>query len=411
LVARFSKIAALLLLGLGHATASQAEAVLYRGVVCKQVLVTGTSMGLDDYLGMRLKSRSNFNYGGVDWAAYNKAQNSQITNWSELPSGTRLNLYTPKIPGVATNATAVCQERDVTAQDLQPHEVPVTAQKGAPAESETAPQSRLPRGVKAPPKVIVAQRAFNASHEQKQDVAEEERLEDTAFASHFGLRYGLPLVANSVLLPKTRLVNIFAQIKSGALDGLTIFADDVPSVSEKQDDTEFTLGWQRTTVGWAFGYEPPRFIRRIEFAPRLGYWRINAKLPQAQDGGGLAAVNFGFSRFSLGFELSAAVDGPFETSLRVWHARDIALSGSGGGGASSQRLGIDVFTPGKSLTIGKKKFDLLGLVYLMHDAMFMTEKKLQLAKLASPEGVSAPGQTDQVYYGLFYFGAGMTVTF
>ncbi len=379
-----------------------------------QSLIVGDNANLESYLERRLPPGKGLNFAGVDWIEANKSWNPHVTNWNPIAQGLQLTLVFPKIPKVWLGPKVVCKQHEPgTPVDnlLAPAKIAVPGPKAAqPASVHKSSPPTV--GEK---KASTATRARDVEEREKISIVEEIRARSPLLSSHAGLRYGVPLVDNAVLLPKTRLFNGFVQLKSGPAEGLTGFADYVPEATDEAEGETFSLAWHRLTLGYAFGADWEFFwIKRVEFAPRLGLWNVKAVLPRKDEGGGLGTSDFAFRRQSLGFEVSVGTSFLFDSSLRFWHARDAATTFIGpktDEGASSQRLGADLFLPSVSFTILDRKLTWAALAYVMEDRMFLTERGSSLSSITKTKGIQDTEGRDEIYYELVYAGAGLTVTF
>lgn len=418
----------------------------YSGETCEQTMFVAQSGTLRSFIARRVGDSKNLNFGGIDWVEVNKARNSHLKNPENIAAGDKLTIVTPRIPGIAVNPKAVCTGGDSQARSAQtePKSAPVPGVPPVPpAEKKSVEPATRPINPAAPavPRTDMAEskptataaapapgpvgpaigketpqevafRAYMMNQSRQEQKANAARLEQPAIASNAGFRAGMPVAKNSVLLPKMRLFNLFLQVKDGPLGGLTIFSDFVPKVKETFEDRQFEIMWQRGTLGWAFGFGFDSIIRRVELVPRLGFWQVRGVLPKRlPGGGGLGATEFKFQRQSLGLEGSVAFDFVKSTSFRLWHGRDVAKKFTGKpdkAAVSAQRTGLDFFFPGFDFQLVHHDFRFVGLVYAMHEAMFMTSVDVKSDKLWKVSNTDADGET---FYGVVYGGLGFTITF
>src|SRR5690606_10348275 len=93
-----------------------------------------------------------------------------------------------------------------------------------------------------------------------------------------GVRYGIP-VGESAVFKESTFFGAIAEVRSGVLDGLRLYVDIWPELSETYGVQNATFGGQRVLVGWAYDLNVDFIISHVSIVPTLGYWAYRADLP------------------------------------------------------------------------------------------------------------------------------------
>jgi hypothetical protein len=229
------------------------------------------------------------------------------------------------------------------------------------------------------------------------------------FNGIFGFRFGQPRGNDAILLPKTLLINIFAESRAGLLENFRFNLDYVNKTKEILHNQEYSLAWRRMTVGYSLGFDFDSFLSRIDFIPKYGQWQLDAELPVRDKKGVHRPENYSFSKkTSIGYELGLEMN-VWQLLVRVWNVRDVSTNifSKEAGGARSERLGIDLVTKVPTLSFGRKRLKTSFLLYAMHEAFLISRQDKSLGSTLNPEGVKDTESADEVFYDLVYFGAGM----
>jgi len=211
---------------------------------------------------------------------------------------------------------------------------------------------------------------------------------DNIASGYAGFRVGESLVdPKTALFPRSQLIGLVGEGRSGITRGLRIYIDDVPRVNRNIDDVTLHYGFTRVLLGFGLGIEPHSFVDRIEIAPKLGAWSVDARLPRRQEDRSVVVEDFKISRaLSGGLEGSAEWEAR-QYLFRIWYARDLSagavLLGSGSSVVSS-RYGIDWFLRGPSLDFLGKGWHLSYLLFALDDSVTLTGKKVNPAPDEAP---------------------------
>jgi hypothetical protein len=235
----------------------------YSGLTCVETIVAGVSEPLKSFVVRRVGGDANLNHGGVDWLKVNAEQNRIVDVDSVVRVGTKLQLMIPLIEGIAKRPRAVCESRPI------PLSSPNTSSSVASLPGSSSSNSSFSnRSLSGPPSsgIAISEKtkaqavmpvALNSSggdresaayagfiRMKERNVAERQSMsrERPTLSSNTGVRFGVPVGVDAVLLSKSQLLNAFVSVRGGALDGLTIFTDSVAPVAEDFEGQSFSLG-------------------------------------------------------------------------------------------------------------------------------------------------------------------------
>ena len=176
-------------------------------------------------------------------------------------------------------------------------------------------------------------------------------LVDTLAAGYVGFRYGHPMVSGKEFISKAQMYGILGQVRSGPLAGLRIYFDLIPEVEEDIGGEKYKYGWNRTTLGWSFGYNLGFVFDRIDFTPKLGVWNIDAELP-------VSSGSNVFTKVPVKIDYGLAVGGEIGAEMvwswamfRLWGSSELGISLTGGSSSSvtSTRGGLDTWIEGPGI--------------------------------------------------------------
>ena len=172
-------------------------------------------------------------------------------------------------------------------------------------------------------------------------------------SGYLGVRYGYSLAPKAEpLLPKVMFFGLLAELRDGVLDGVKIYFDKSPTVADKFDGQEISLGWQRFLLAYAFKFETPFLVDTIHVAPKLGRYTLNAKFPAAGAAPGSAPQSLNIAgALGTGIEVDLEV-AKFWYIIRGWAAQDVSLGSKDRDSVVSRRFGLDLFVKGSGISLG-----------------------------------------------------------
>ena len=208
-------------------------------------------------------------------------------------------------------------------------------------------------------------------------------------------------------MPATRLYGLLAEFNVGVLRGFRLYFDAVPAVSGALPIGEARLGWQRLVVGRSFRWRPPAWPLALDAVAKAGVWRFQSRLPVEADDGSVALHDFSVDRgVSLGGEVGAQWRWT-AASVRLWHARDVALPLIGaklGTTVQSARSGVDIFARGFALTARRHALHLSFLGFAMAEDI-----GVKSSYAAAPPAV-APRKSASIEIISNYLGGGISLS-
>ncbi len=193
-----------------------------------------------------------------------------------------------------------------------------------------------------------------------------------------GFRYGLSIATKDELLAESSVFGLLVSVKTGWLDGFSLFVDISPRVIYNDPfGNQETIDWQRTVLGYGFDFEIYDF--RFDLTPKIGQWSFNAQLvPEGLDPEeGTWGLNLN-NALAVGYELGVELLVPL-VSARAWVGQDGAISIANkyaGSSVRSLRGGIDAFyTVGELFSVGARELGLALLGFTFFDYITMTNNK------------------------------------
>jgi hypothetical protein len=136
------------------------------------------------------------------------------------------------------------------------------------------------------------------------------------------------------------------------MKGFRLYYDSIPRVSKEIQGQQFYYESSHLIAGYGFIFEPNMILDRIDIAPKVGGWRLSARLPLLNEIGGIEILDFSAAnRFSFGIEARGEII-RYGWIASGWLSQDITagrLTKRLGQSAVSQRVGLDGFAPGLKL--------------------------------------------------------------
>ena len=226
-----------------------------------------------------------------------------------------------------------------------------------------------------------------------------------AFAhGYIGARYGKSIMKGDPLYAKSAMTSMFLEWRGGPLEGARLYYDAAITTRVNRDGENYHISWNRPSLGWAFGYNLPGWLDRIDITPKIGRMHFDSRLPTASSFDPTITVPQSFvvkSATSLGLEVGLETHG-FRNLTRLWGGCDFAGIGNADS-ETSYRGGLDTY-----LTL--MDFDSSDLSLLL----FALGERISLTRKVSGQNVSAAGTANQLKelsYNMGYVGAGLTISF
>jgi len=199
---------------------------------------------------------------------------------------------------------------------------------------------------------------------------------DTLAAGYIGIRYGRELVSsNDAILPPASLFGLLSEIRSGPMNGLRIYWDEIPKVSRSIAGEEMSFTSNRVLLGWAFMLPLPWLNLKLEGTPKIGVWSMKANLPFEETPGLFTVVPLEIKNaLSLGGEIGLEAQIHAEL-VRLWYERNAAVRAFGQklpGAVDSSRTGLDLFIEGPRLGSASSPFNLSFLLFALRESLTMT---------------------------------------
>jgi hypothetical protein len=240
-------------------------------------------------------------------------------------------------------------------------------------------------------------------------------LSSTA-SGYVGFKYGVQVLPTAgelgVLLGKTRLISVLAEIRSGPVKGLRYYYDKLPetkaavTLTDGRSDEQY-IGFARHILGYSFGLDFDSIIDRVTVDPKLGLWTFNARLPVLLSEDGSVAR---LENFNLGPTYSVAIEFGLENVsdwyvIRTWAGMDTGFSlVKTGGKISSYRFGIDAF-----LTAGPE-IPFFGIPLKTTWVLFYVFDHLDIRSQESRELAVGEEIINGLEYDAAYAGAGLALS-
>jgi hypothetical protein len=176
-----------------------------------------------------------------------------------------------------------------------------------------------------------------------------------------GVRYGRS-VSSGQLSRKFYALSLLTELRGAPLDGLRLYADLWPKVSEEALTGPTSFSGSRVVLGWALGAELGGIVDRIDLVPKIGVWSMKTQFKLPSTDGTIADYDFNFaSGLSTGVELGVEKQLISKALLRLWLGADFSsISGAAATKAkiNELRVGTDVHV--KVLTLGPVNWSLLA---------------------------------------------------
>lgn len=178
-------------------------------------------------------------------------------------------------------------------------------------------------------------------------------LRQSTASGYVGLRFAKSLVSRrDDLLVGAKMMGVLTELRSGPMKGFRLYYDSIPRVSKDLQGQQFFYESSHLIAGYGFIFEPNILLDRIDIAPKIGGWRLSARLPLINEIGGIEILDFSAAnRFSFGVEARGEMI-RYGWVATGWVAQDITagrLTKRLGQSAVSQRIGFDGFAPGIKL--------------------------------------------------------------
>ncbi|MBM4254143.1 MAG: hypothetical protein FJ146_19430 [Deltaproteobacteria bacterium] len=192
-----------------------------------------------------------------------------------------------------------------------------------------------------------------------------------------GVRLGKSL-SSGQLARKIKTASLLAELRGAPLDGLRLYHDVWPKISEEAAFGPTSFSGSRTVLGWALGMDLydtklSGLIDRIDFVPKIGVWSMKSQFKLAPTNDTVAAYDFNFaSSLSTGVELGVEKQFASRALLRLWLGADFSsIAGSAATAAkiNDVRAGSDLLV--NVATLGPIHWSILG---------FGVYERIQLAK-------------------------------
>ena len=153
---------------------------------------------------------------------------------------------------------------------------------------------------------------------------------------YVGMRFGLSVLNESVLLRKSNMVGILTEFRKGFLSGLRLYIDYAP----KARSGDSSLAWSRVLIGKSFFTKIDKFGLKVDLTPKIGRWTYKGDLPVSDT---VASFNLN-GELSLGLEFGLEYETPMFV-VRTWTGfdRGFSLLGIKGRAVTSKRGGVDAF--------------------------------------------------------------------
>jgi hypothetical protein len=230
-------------------------------------------------------------------------------------------------------------------------------------------------------------------------------LIDSASSGYVGARYGKQFLAGDSLLGNTSFQGLLIEIRSGPLDGLRFYYDEVPTVRQEIESVKVYLGWSRITAGMSFGLYPGFLVDKIDIVPKVGIWNFSGLLP-IQTSTGLLTQEFKVKNgLSLALEAGLEWIGSWYT-IRSWASQDqsLVLGKIDTSGVATTRVGLDTFlSAGPTINVFSAKLKTTFLLFVVLESI-----KLRAAKGTVQE--TQRFRIDEVDFDSGYAGGGLVIS-
>jgi hypothetical protein len=230
-------------------------------------------------------------------------------------------------------------------------------------------------------------------------------LVDSAASGYVGARYGRQFLAGDDLLGNSSFWGLLVEIRSGPLEGLRFYYDEVPKITSQVESGETYLEWSRFTAGMSFGIFPGILIDRIDFVPKIGKWSLSAILPIHTPDQTLRQEFQVKDRLSLALEAGLEWIGDWYT-IRTWASQDqsIVYGNIDTSGVITSRIGLDTYLiagPSVKISSGKLKTTLL---------LFSVLESIKLRAAKGPAEESEKFRIDEIDFDSGYAGGGLVIS-
>lgn len=183
-----------------------------------------------------------------------------------------------------------------------------------------------------------------------------EVLLDSFRSSYMGVRYGKSIIPSSSVVTQVSMISVFAEVGGGPLSGLRWNYDLFPRVKKASGANEEYFGLKRASLGWAFSFETPAFLRslvtKIDVQPKIGLVDLSSRLSTPTPRGNVSLDFDAKNIYDLALEIGAERSTRWIRG-RLWGAfntANIGLSDKAAVSVKSSRVGIDahfdLFTSG-----------------------------------------------------------------
>lgn len=203
-------------------------------------------------------------------------------------------------------------------------------------------------------------------------------LKQATAEAYVGLRAGHSLVPKKTdILYGANMLGVLAEFRDGIAKGFRVYYDAILRNEKKIRNVNFYYESNRIIAGYGFIFEPRFLLSRIDLAPKIGYWQLDARLPFINQANTIDILNFHTKKnIGLGGEARAEIHN-FGSILSGWITQDVTLNvltDQLGPMANSQRIGLDLFVPGPLLGHARHDMHLAFLgFWLREDTRLRTQ--------------------------------------
>jgi hypothetical protein len=221
-----------------------------------------------------------------------------------------------------------------------------------------------------------------------------------------GFRYGRSLVKKDPLLSQTTFVGLLVSVKTGWLDGFSLYADISPRVRYTDElENQQYVTWQRIVLGYSFDFRIYDF--RFDLTPKIGQWNFKCSLvPNKDPEAGTFSLGL-TDTLAAGYELGVELRVPL-VSARAWVGQDGAIAIANrftGSSVRSLRGGIDAFyTVGELFSIGARELGVALLGFTFFDWISIENSRPTVDEEGEPIGLKSIG------YVSAFIGGGLSIS-
>ncbi len=197
------------------------------------------------------------------------------------------------------------------------------------------------------------------------------------FAGGFvGLRYGRSITTGQ-LVNKVGLFSILAELRGSPINGLRVYFDQWPSVSDTAELDAVKFAASRAVFGWSFGFSSTGIFDRMDLVPRIGRWSLLLDYNVRNRSGAIETVRFKtIGALSTGLEIGLEKDiGP--VMLRLWAADDVGSNPLLRGLSTrvdDLRAGADLLAKGFNFSPLGKNINLTFLMFTLYENLSLRKK-------------------------------------